>query len=571
MKLLKTVFILTWLLFYPSLIHAQIVLSEIMFNPQGNERYNEFIELYNSSDFDAVNLNGWLLSDGEKYNSILSYQDSTILLPRRYAVILVPNYYESSNEYDNIIPEAALKLTVNSSQFGAYGLANEREETVSIYTPDTLMVASWRYHIPNPDGISEEKRILEQGDDDYNWGHSLYEGGTPGFKNSLAPEEYDIAVEKESLHPEPKNPGFGESVLLSVNIKNAGLYTLNDVSVIFSFQTAGSTSNHFIGDTVKIKQIESFENRQIKVKWQNIPSGVHNVAVTVFHPLDQEPENNQCFCEIIAGYPDRALIINEIMYNPLPDIAEWIELYNPGSFPVNLKSWLISDDDTSRTVELIDSTFILYSQEFIIIAEDSTIYEQISPEAFVLIIKSFPALKSDYDGVILRDGSRNIIEQVFYEQSWGGAKGKSLERINPGVAANRKNNWATSVDASGHTAGRQNSVFTSVIPSNTTISISPDPFSPDGDGHDDFTAISYTLPVQTAHVNIRIFDIKGRLVRFLMNNEPSGSSGTIFWDGLNDEGLICRIGIYIILIEMENPESEKIDRVQKTVVLAKSL
>ncbi|MBN2413787.1 lamin tail domain-containing protein [candidate division KSB1 bacterium] len=571
MKIFNIILIISGSLLYPVSLSAKIILSEIMFNPLGNERYNEFIELYNTSASDSVNLDHWLLSDGEKYNNILPSSGSTVLQPLQYAVVLVPNYYENSSEYENTIPESALKLTINSSLFGSYGLANDREETVSIYTPDSTIVASWTYNVPNPEGISEEKRIPGQGDDESNWGHSLVEGGTPGYKNSITPEEYDIAINNESFRMEPENPGYGDTGFISINVKNAGMTVLYDVSVVCAYQTAGAEFFCLIGDTIKIPCIDAFKSEQVKITWPDIPSGVFILKLAAFHPLDRNPDNNLCLYEIITGYPERALIINEIMYNPLPDMPEWVELYNPGTFTVNLKNWKISDKDTANAVILCDTSVFINPYEFIIITRDSAIYSQLDPGAMVFINKNLPSLNNDMDGVTIFDGVHTIIEQLLYEQGWGGAKGKSLERINPGIAGNRKNNWGTSVGASGHTAGFQNSIFTTVLPAKTSLTISPDPFSPDGDGHDDLTAIQYTLDTHTAYLNIRIFDIQGRQVRFLINNEPGGSKGTIFWDGLDDEGLTCRMGIYIILLEAENHERQKIDRVQDTVVLAKNL
>ncbi len=449
MKTFKTFFIISGLLLYPLISPAQIILSEIMFNPLGNERYNEFIELYNPSVRDTVILDGWLLSDGEKYNIILPWGDRAVLPPLQYAVILVPNYFENSSEYEKTIPESALKLTINSSQFGSYGLANDREETVSIYTPDTTLVSSWKYNVPNPEGISEEKRVPGKGDDESNWGHSLVVGGTPGYKNSISPEEYDIAIDHGSFRIVPENPGYGETALISINVLNAGMAVLNDVSVICSRRSAGSEFFDLIGDTIKIPSIDAFAGEQVKITWKDIPSGVHVLKLAVFHPLDLQPENDLCLYEIITGYPDRALIINEIMYNPLPDLPEWVELYNPGAFPVNLKNWKISDEDTANTVILCDTSVIINPYEFIIITRDSAIYSQLGSGATVFINKNLPTLNNDMDGVTIFDGVHTIIEQIIYEQGWGGARGKSLERINPGIAGNRKNNWALRLGLTG--------------------------------------------------------------------------------------------------------------------------
>jgi hypothetical protein len=63
------------------------------------------------------------------------------------------------------------------------------------------------------------------------------------------------------------------------------------------------------------------------------------------------------------------------------------------------------------------------------------------------------------------------------------------------------------------------------------------------------TIIGYALPEARATMSIRIFDVRGRLVRWLANNEPCASRGFLVWDGRNDERRVARLGMYIVLLE----------------------
>jgi len=71
-------------------------------------------------------------------------------------------------------------------------------------------------------------------------------------------------------------------------------------------------------------------------------------------------------------------------------------------------------------------------------------------------------------------------------------------------------------------------------------------------------------------VKIKIYDSKGRLVRTLENNMASGSSGSVIFDGIGDDGLALRIGIYIIFLEAIN-EGYGVVESMKTVVVARKL
>lgn len=103
------------------------------------------------------------------------------------------------------------------------------------------------------------------------------------------------------------------------------------------------------------------------------------------------------------------------------------------------------------------------------------------------------------------------------------------------------------------------------------LEVRPNPFSPDGDGREDNCVIAYSLKGNVNRIRIRIFDVKGRLVRTLVNSEPSGSSGEVAWDGFGENREKLRIGIYIILLESLNANSATIETLKKTVVLARPL
>ena len=61
------------------------------------------------------------------------------------------------------------------------------------------------------------------------------------------------------------------------------------------------------------------------------------------------------------------------------------------------------------------------------------------------------------------------------------------------------------------------------------------------------------------------------LYDYLVNNEDSGAKRTLIWDGKNDSGQKCRIGIYIIYVEALNRTKVTIEKLVKTVVLAGKL
>ena len=119
------------------------------------------------------------------------------------------------------------------------------------------------------------------------------------------------------------------------------------------------------------------------------------------------------------------------------------------------------------------------------------------------------------------------------------------------------------------TPGQPNSIFTELGKSGYLhVSCSPDPFSPDGDGFEDYTLIQLKSPSKTGRLRIRIFDINGHKVCTIRDNIFSGTNYTVPWDGKNSEGRVLKMGIYIILVEILDDRNGVYESYKKTVVLA---
>jgi hypothetical protein len=283
----------------------------------------------------------------------------------------------------------------------------------------------------------------------------------------------------------------------------------------------------------------------------------------------------------------RALIINEIMYDPLAGQNEWIELYHRGSAPTDIGRWKISDRPTgsgSTTLTITSMPSTIQPHDFVVVAADSTILSRFTylglpapgVRLFILNRSSGLGLNNDGDDVILRDAIGRTIDSVAYTTDWNhpdltDARGRSLERVNPEIASNDRRNWSSSPDLNGGTPGRTNAIYTVNLPSSASVSINPNPFSPDGDGYEDFCIIRYNLPLTTSVIRISIFDIKGRLVRSLANGELSGPQGEIVWDGLDDARQRVRIGPYVVFVEAVDGQAGVVATAKAVAVVAAKL
>ncbi len=195
-----------------------------------------------------------------------------------------------------------------------------------------------------------------------------------------------------------------------------------------------------------------------------------------------------------------------------------------------------------------------------------------NPDAFV-IVSSMPSFSDDAGYVVLLNNQGNIVDEVDYSDKWqfpliSNTEGVSLERIDYNGASVQSNFHSASSSSGYGTPGYKNSQYQPADNFPGTITVTPDIFSPDNDGTDDFATITYNFPTPGYVANITVFDASGRLVRHLEQNALSGINGYYRWDGLNDKNQKLPQGIYIIYTEIFNTSGKK-KQFKNTIVLAR--
>jgi len=181
-----------------------------------------------------------------------------------------------------------------------------------------------------------------------------------------------------------------------------------------------------------------------------------------------------------------------------------------------------------------------------------------------MIFTGLSSLSNDGEQILLMDECRNLLEEFFFQPDWNDElDGVSIERVNPEINAVSQN-WGPSTN--GCTPGRANSIFVQMLPNNMKLNVAPNPFSP---YRDERTIFSYALPEVLSTVTLRIFDLKGRMIRRLVDQVLQSSSGNIIWDGRNDNEKKLPVGVYIVLMQATARESEKVYSKKITVVIGK--
>lgn len=105
----------------------------------------------------------------------------------------------------------------------------------------------------------------------------------------------------------------------------------------------------------------------------------------------------------------------------------------------------------------------------------------------------------------------------------------------------------------------------------TGLQLSPNPFSPNGDGLYDLLEISYVLPEETQWAQVEVFDLGGERLRTLRYFAPDGATNRTLglqWDGRDEEGRTVPMGIYVLRVEVQG-RSGRTERATEAVAVVR--
>lgn len=383
---------------------------------------------------------------------------------------------------------------------------------------------------------------------------SDHSGGTPGRQNSLC-----------SSVPDMTNPEVIASWVLQPDI----VEVVFDES-IFSGKTPGTWSidnelavNVNSGDICDRSMVITSKREFVKgrIYHLQVPEGVTDFA-----------GNNPAQQIIAFGVPETPLAgdvsFNEILFNPLPGLADFIELYNNSDKVIDLSGLnLVSSGDGSsadviRTAQiprqLLPGGYVAVTT----MKEALSEHYICSDRADILQVNSLPSMPDDKGAVSLYDRSMNLIDRVDYNDGMhmiflSVTEGISLEKVNPGLPSQDKDNWHSASEACNWgSPGNINSVFVPDADNKEGLSLSSERVSPDGDGFEDVVSLQVTPGGEENVVSVSVFNERGYIVRSLARRFYAGHGALFIWDGTDDGGRLLPAGLYLVIAESYNPRGE---------------
>jgi hypothetical protein len=525
----------------------RLVINEVQYSPPSSEP--EWVEIMNPRE-NPLSIAGWSLDDGSVGKGLPA---GSVIGPGEMVVLT-----GDSARLAVAHPEASGKIAVVPS----FPQLNNRGDQLFLRDPFGAVVDSLRYQPTwggNAEGCSLE-RIDWNGrsEDPLNWGTcTARRGSTPAEVNSIALRDTDLAITglgtEASLSP-------GE---LGVRLRNVGRREIRKLEVRLWCIEEGTPAPPESALASGWSGVLAPWDSLVVVVGLRVLQGVQEVLVVCRAEGDRHRENDSLLTVVRRRFREGTLVINEIMAAPVAPAGEYVEIHNPGSEGVDLLGWTLAEGPASGSgrYAVTPRRGVIGGGGYFLVAADSSALRPFAIPPAVLaggitvLGSASLGLNNAGDVLVLRDPTGGAVDSVAYRDIWHRPEvttpsGRSLERIHPLLPSSDARSWTTSVDWTGGTPGRTNSVALASAPAAGTLSCAPNPFSPDGDGREDFTVIRYTSPFETGTIALRVFDSRGRCVRWLAVGEPAGANGAIVWDGRDERRKPVGLGIYVVLAEL---------------------
>ncbi|MBU1037172.1 lamin tail domain-containing protein [Patescibacteria group bacterium] len=332
----------------------QILINEILPNPQGSDSEAEFIELYNFSTTE-VDLVDWQLQDNSTRVYTISEDDFT-------------NTQISANGY----------FVVYRSQSGI--ALNNNGDQVKFFSPDNNLIESIIYD----DQGTEAETFARDENNQWHWTKTP----TPGTVNIITVNQPPVADFNYQ----------GELIVdQQIEFDASDSYDPEDGSLEYDwdFGDEHDSSGRLVSH--KFSQAGDYQVKLTITDNQDLADSINRTLNISESDNDSANSSRQCSSSLNSFIAK--VRINEILPNPQgSDEAEWIELYSNSTSTVDLTGWQLDDDEGGSRP---------YKMEEI----------SIKPGEFLVINRSDSglALNNSSDKVRLISPDDQLVDEVFYE------------------------------------------------------------------------------------------------------------------------------------------------------------
>jgi hypothetical protein len=275
-----------------------------------------------------------------------------------------------------------------------------------------------------------------------NWTASADErGGTPGMQNAV-----------QAHNPDMEAPFVTDLHMLDAQTLSLTFNELFDTTK--AVNTLCYTLNNGIGHPQQVL-IAADYLQQITLQF----------ALPFVQGVVYELTVSAPFCDLAENAPDEAtylfghlftplsgdVVINEVLFNPPPNGADFVEIYNTSDKIFDLQQMKLANRDKDNAVAALQSvsqSHYLYPHDYTVFTADLEAVRQFYSVPFpekVAVLKALPSYPDAEGCVVLLNENDEVVDEFLYSEKMHGGfianpEGISLERVNPAVAAAERAN-----------------------------------------------------------------------------------------------------------------------------------
>ena len=536
----------TFVLFEAS--EYDVVFNEIMADPTpvvGLPEW-EYVELYNTTDFD-IDLEGWQIQIGSNDNTF----GHQMLPAHGYLIVCHNDAVDELKTFGDCVGFSSFSIGNTSSNMY---LISKQGVTIS----HVSFSNTWYHDADKDDGGWSVEQIDPQNPcaGANNWTASVdASGGTPGRINSVnAVNDIAPVVERISMFSNYIVQLWFDQQMEPATLMETQNYVVENTGEHPQEANVNPNDPTF----VELVFDHGFEEGVVYTLI------INDVVNCIGNPIQSDTRAQFGIPNPIA---EGDILINEIMFDPIAPGVDYVELYNPTDKTFDLSELMLgvvketfpNPADTTLK-EITSDSRLLLPQSYVLLSTNSQIVGQqydCATDNFVQM-ESFPIYANAGGTAIVMSKSGVVIDQMYFSEKMHYpllkvTKGVALERVSFNQPSMDANNWHSAAESVHFgTPGYANSMMQNAEPSEDAVSVSPEVFSPDGDGFDDDCFINYHFDEAGYTMNVYIFNVAGQLVKHLAKGELVGQEGSVIWNGTDNNNNRVPIGIYIVITEVFN-------------------
>lgn len=540
---------------------GSIVFSEIMADPSPMVGLPdiEYIELYNRGDV-SCSVKGWTLQVGDRGcllpDVVIRAGGYVVLLSSRVDVSM-----EVWADIDVALCEGFPALLNAGSDLVLYDELGQRQAAVS-YAVDQLLPMFKR-----SGGWSLECVSLEDWSGSAcDWEASLDPcGGSPGRVNSgnRPTSCVELPVCDRVYVPEKNCIELAFTEMLDTNGgERAFLFLESSDRAVLRVETVMPMCRRlrvYLSDTLRAGDWYRLHCRSLQAANGSV---LADTLIEVALPL--MPDSFQ-------------LTLNEVLFNPLSDGYDFVELYNRSESCLDVSRVLLAGADEQgmpgQGWPLSEERLCFYPGTYALVSRSTrTVLESYPKKAVVpddgitlfLDMSGFPSMGDDAGHILLVSRSGSVLDEMQYDADMHSSllahvDGVSLEKVHVDGSSIRSDMWCSAASVVGFaTPGYRNSQAGRIsVQADTYLQTDADWLSPNSDGDHDVVLMRVRVP-NAGIADVSLFHSSGYRVMHILNHVWVGEETLLTWDGRDASGRLLSPGSYVMLLRFFSDRGQRI-------------